>query len=122
MPRFVLLEHRWQGIHWDFMLEAGEVLRTWAIDGPVVPDADLPARALPDHRRVYLDYEGEVSANRGTVRRIDRGPYSVQIWEKGHVRVRLQGDQLVGEVEIRQDSRLESDGGGSWIFRLGKVD
>ncbi len=32
MPRFVVLEHTWNGVHWDFMLEAGEVLRTWAID------------------------------------------------------------------------------------------
>ena len=54
MPRFVLLEHVWNGVHWDFMLEAGDVLRTWAIDQPIVagpgpagsgtagPSADLP--------------------------------------------------------------------------------
>ena len=46
MPRFVLLEHVWNGVHWDFMLEAGEVLRTWAIDAPVIAGRDLPARAL----------------------------------------------------------------------------
>ena len=46
MPRFVLLEHVWNGVHWDFMLEAGEVLRTWAIDAPIVAGQDLPARAL----------------------------------------------------------------------------
>ncbi len=60
MPRFVLLEHRWEGIHWDLMLERGGVLCTWAIDAPVVPEADLPARALPDHRRIYLEFQGDL--------------------------------------------------------------
>ena len=46
MPRFVLLEHVWNGVHWDLMLEHGDVLRTWAIDSPIVAGIDLPARAL----------------------------------------------------------------------------
>jgi len=121
MPRFVLLEHCWNGVHWDLMLETGEVLRTWAIDAPVVAGADLPARALAHHRRVYLDYEGDVSGNRGTVRRIDEGVYTAEVWEEGRVRVRLEGAQLVGAVELRQVG-LRSDGGSSWIFRLGNLD
>ena len=44
--RFVLLEHRRDGVHYDLMLETepGGPLRTWAIDGPVVAGKDLPAR------------------------------------------------------------------------------
>jgi DNA polymerase Ligase (LigD) len=121
MPRFVLLEHRWDGVHWDFMLEHGEVLRTWAIDVPVVAGEDLPARALPDHRRLYLDYEGEVARDRGTVRRLDAGPYRPLVWTDDLVRVRLQGSQLVGEVGLRQVG-AKSVGASSWIFRLGNFD
>jgi DNA polymerase Ligase (LigD) len=121
MPRFVLLEHRWNGIHWDFMLEHVEVLRTWAIEAPVVAHADLPARALPDHRRLYLEYEGEIPGNRGTVRRVAEGSYTALIWEEDRVRVRLQGPQLVGDVEIRQVVPA-SDGEPSWVFRMGNVD
>jgi hypothetical protein len=121
MPRFVLLEHRWDGVHWDFMLEHGEFLRTWAIDAPVVADVDLPARALPDHRRIYLAYQGEVSGDRGTVSRVDEGDFTALIWEEGLVRVRLQGTQLVGEAEIRQVAP-GSDGVPTWIFRMGNVD
>ncbi len=44
MPRFVLLEHAWNGVHWDFMLEAGESLRTWAIDAPIVAGRTLGPR------------------------------------------------------------------------------
>jgi hypothetical protein len=121
MPRFVLLEHRWDGVHWDFMLEAGDALRTWAIDAPVVADTDLPARERPDHRRVYLEYEGEVSGNRGTVHRIDEGTYMALIWDEEHVRIRLQGAQLVGLVDIRQVG-VASDGVPSWVFRMGNLD
>ena len=121
MPRFVLLEHRWDGVHWDLMLECGDVLRTWAIDAPVVAGVDLPARALPDHRCAYLEYEGEVSGDRGTVRRIDEGTYTAEVWEEGWVRVRFEGAQLVGEAELRQVG-LGSDGGVSWSFRLGNLD
>jgi hypothetical protein len=117
--RFVLLEHRWEGVHWDFMLERGDALRTWAIDEPVVAGVDLPARALPDHRKVYLEYEGEVSGNRGTVRRVDEGVYTAFIWEEDRVVVRLEGAQLVGGVAICQ---VWSADGVSWKFRLGNLD
>ncbi len=101
MPRFVLLEHVWNGVHWDFMLEDGDVLRTWAIDAPIVAGQDLPARALADHRRIYLEYEGEISGNRGCVRRVDAGTYRTLVWSADRVRVELAGSQLVGEVDLR---------------------
>jgi hypothetical protein len=121
MPRFVLLEHAWNGVHWDFMLEYADTLRAWAIDEPIVAGRDLPARALPDHRRFYLDYEGEISSNRGQVRRLDTGTYRVLEWSSGHVRVELAGSQLVGEVELRE-SGLESGSTACWIFRMGNLD
>jgi DNA polymerase Ligase (LigD) len=121
MPRFVLLEHVWNGVHWDFMLETGEVLRTWAIDSPVVQDQDLPARLLLDHRRAYLDYEGEVSGRRGCVKRVDEGIYRALEWTEDRIRVDVAGRQLSGEVELR---RVPADSGeaGSWIFHIGKRD
>ena len=100
MPRFVLLEHQWNGLHWDFMLEYGGTLRTWAIDASVTAGQDLAARELPDHRSIYLDYEGEISGNRGTVRKIDAGSYEPLVWSDSLVRVRMEGIQLVGEVEL----------------------
>jgi DNA polymerase Ligase (LigD) len=121
MPRFVLLEHVWGGTHWDFMLESGDLLRTWAIDAPVVAGQDLPARALGDHRPIYLEYEGPVSGNRGMVRRIDSGAYTAIVWTAEHVRVRVAGCQLVGVVELRS-SGPESRKPASWIFRIGNLD
>lgn len=121
--RFVLLEHRWNGVHWDFMLESESALRTWALDDPIAPGKTLPARALDDHRLLYLDYEGPISGGRGSVRRIDEGTYTVDEWSADRVRVRVSGGQLVGEVLLWK-LPLDSSGPGrtNWKFRLGNAD
>jgi hypothetical protein len=121
MPRFVLLEHRWNGVHWDLMLEAtdGRTLHTWAIDAPVVSGVDLPARRLPDHRVAYLEYEGAVSGGRGSVRRVDAGEYERVEWTAERVQVRLVGAQLVGLAVLRAVSTGDASG---WVFRLGNFD
>jgi hypothetical protein len=37
--------------------------------------ASLPLERLGDHRPLYLEYEGEISGGRGTVRRLARGQF-----------------------------------------------
>jgi DNA polymerase Ligase (LigD) len=123
MPRFVVLEHQWNGIHCDFMLEDGEHLRTWAIDSPeLVAGKQLPARELERHRLVYLDYEGPVSGERGVVRRLDQGRYEIQFWSEDLVRVTLDGSQLVGDVELKRVASEVSIDVAPWVFRLGNFD
>jgi hypothetical protein len=132
MPRFVLLEHHWNGVHWDLMLDAGDALRTWAIDAPIVRGVALPARALGDHRRAYLDYEGPVSGDRGWVRRVDSGVYEPRLWTAERVEAELSGAQLVGRVELcRVGAGLPESGPAvesgpesarAWTFRLGNFD
>lgn len=75
MPRFVILEHDHPVLHWDLMLEAAGVLQTWRLAESPSPDRPTAATALGDHRIAYLDYEGPVSGNRGTVRRWDTGTF-----------------------------------------------
>ena len=115
--RFAILEHRWEGIHWDFLVEDGPTLRTWAVNAPIVEGVDLPALELPQHRRAYLDYEGEVSGGRGTVRRRDEGTCEVVEWGEGRVRLTVRGGQLVGSVELW----CVEEGRPDWRFRLGKL-
>jgi hypothetical protein len=101
MPRFVLLYHDCppdyaRPSHWDFMLESGDVLRTWALEE--LPPAWEPARArtvdcyphcaelgadidtaaleLGEHRRHYLEFEGMLSVARGRVIRVASGTYA----------------------------------------------
>ena len=58
MPRFVILEHDHPERHWDLMLEANGVLRTWRLHA--APELGNTVVATPsfDHRLAYLDYEG----------------------------------------------------------------
>lgn len=77
MPRFVLLTHDHPTWHWDFMLEHEGHLRTWRLDSDPQSPGLIRITQLPDHRLIYLDYEGPVSQQRGTVQRWDRGEYQV---------------------------------------------
>ena len=65
VPRFVILEHDHPTLHWDFLLEDGEVLRAWRLLAEPGPGAAVAAEPNFDHRRLYLDYEGPVSGGRG---------------------------------------------------------
>ncbi len=71
--RFVLLEHDHPVRHWDFLIEDGSGLASWRLSEFPAPENRVPATALPVHRRLYLDYEGPVSGNRGMVTRRDAG-------------------------------------------------
>jgi hypothetical protein len=82
--RYVVLRHETppgasRPSHWDLMFEVDPTaaLRTWAIELPPDSATAQAARALPDHRREYLTYEGPVSGNRGSVARWDEGTYEM---------------------------------------------
>ena len=93
--QFVILRHELpstsaRGSHWDLMLENQGVLLTWEL--PNLPPGPLPAsfeqlgiRRLPDHRIDYLEYEGPVSNDRGTVQRVDSGEYQLTSGELGEL-------------------------------------
>src|SRR6185436_5473214 len=78
--RWVVLHHT--GVdepHFDLMYEQqpGSTLTTWRL--PEWPPAQyVPATPLAEHRRDYLDYEGPVSNNRGSVRRVADGTCRVE--------------------------------------------
>src|SRR5262245_27127167 len=98
MPRYVILEHDHPVLHWDFMLEAGDVLRTWRLPSPPQSGQVMPAVASIDHRPLYLDYEGPVSGHRGTVTRWDGGRFTWHADEPNRVVVELSGERLQGTV------------------------
>jgi hypothetical protein len=112
MPRYVLLEHDYPVLHWDFMLEAGDVLRTWRLAMSPQPGSCIPAEPLADHRRQYLEYEGPVSGGRGHVTRWDAGSFTWQADEPGRVAVTLEGERLRGSAVLSRDAA----GGWSWAF------
>lgn len=112
MPRFVVLEHRWKGTHWDFMLESGGVLRTWALQASPESDGPILAKPLADHRLRYLDYEGPIDGDRGSVVAWDRGTYEVLAEKPLKLVLRLAGSRLGGKVEL-----IGERGRENWTYR-----
>jgi hypothetical protein len=105
MARFVILRHDSpRGLHWDFMLERAGVLCTWALCAEPGTANVIAADELADHRLPYLDYQGPVSGDRGTVARWDQGEYETLAWGEGVVRVTLRGEKLRGTAELSKDS------------------
>jgi len=76
--RFVILEHDHPFLHWDLLMQQGEMLAAWRLLIPVATAVWIAAEPLPDHRLMYLDYEGPLSNNRGVVTRVASGEFSVR--------------------------------------------
>ncbi len=114
--RFVVQHHVIStGCHWDLMLETGDSLATWQLPVPpkVVAASPATARRIEDHRKLYLDYEGPVSGNRGHVSIADAGTFCLLIETDDLWRVDLAGRILRGRYELARDAH-SPDG---WVFR-----
>jgi DNA polymerase Ligase (LigD) len=100
MPaRFVILHHTGYGCeHWDLMIEHNDALLTWQLLTEPTGPASLPIRAsrLDDHRMHYLEYEGPVSQDRGTVRRIDAGTAKIEEITSSVCRFQADGSLISG--------------------------
>jgi bifunctional non-homologous end joining protein LigD len=101
-PIFVVQRHDARRLHYDFRLERGGVLASWAVPKgiPLEPGARRLAVHVEDHPLDYADFEGEIPAGQygaGTVEIWDRGTYEL-LEEKhdGGLTVRLDGKRLRG--------------------------
>ena len=120
MPRFVVLYHETpagypRGTHYDLMLEQGEVLRTWALDALPAAGQTVLAERLPDHRTAYLEFEGAIAGNRGSVSRYDSGEYEVAEEIATRLVVRLRGVKLPGTITLAAD---DEDASHRWRVSL----
>jgi hypothetical protein len=109
MPRFVILEHDWPIRHWDLLLEDGDVLLAWRLLAEPAAGTTVPAERNADHRKLYLDYEGPVSGNRGTVTRWDAGEFEWVTRAEGEWMVRAEGERICGEIRLARDAVVFSE-------------
>jgi hypothetical protein len=119
MPRFALLRHAQPqdspcAVHWDLFLEDGDTLLTWALAELPAARRTIAAQALPNHRLAYLDYQGPVSGNRGTVTRTDAGSFAWQQRSVNEIVVQLEGQRLQGQASLVRVTAETRD----WHFRL----
>ncbi|HYF15852.1 MAG TPA: hypothetical protein VD971_12355 [Phycisphaerales bacterium] len=106
------------GWHFDWMLERpGEpwrgLLTFRTRERPDGGGATLHATRLGDHRRAYLEYEGEVSGGRGRVTRVAAGVVEALEERPDGVRVVVRfGGARAGWMGAPGRTRAER-----WVFR-----
>lgn len=110
MPRFAILDHDWPHPHRDLFLERDGVLKAWRLPAAFDPSSPIPATATADHRLAYLDSEGPVSGDRGSVSRWDGGGLEWELHSADEIVVRLGGIHLCGRFRLARVS------GNEWVM------
>lgn len=101
MARFALLEHTQRlHRHWDLLLTPpggrGQSLWSFQIHHEPPWRGVRELLRLPDHRPIYLQYEGPIQGSRGHVRRVDSGPIRFHRCSEDRLHVWLGGRSLRG--------------------------
>jgi len=125
LPLFVVQEHHATRLHWDFRLELGGVLKSWAIPKgpPEEPGIKRLAVMVEDHPLDYAQFEGEIPAGQygaGSVALWDHGTWEPQgedpperQLEQGALKFRLYGRRLQGGYAL---VRLYKAGDSAWLL------
>jgi len=100
-PRFVVQLHDATTLHFDLRLQAGEILRSWAVPkGPSLdPGVRRLAVAVEDHTLAAGEFEGvheDQPRGSGAVIIWDEGTAEIVRDEPGHVSFVLRGRKLSG--------------------------
>ncbi len=103
--RFLVQEHHARQLHWDFRLELGGVLKSWAV--PKGPPTELGVKRLAveveDHPLSYFGYEGTIPKGEygaGIVKVWDKGFYVLELREPRKYHVLLKGRKLKGDYRL----------------------
>jgi bifunctional non-homologous end joining protein LigD len=118
--RYCVQKHAASHLHYDFRLEIGGTLKSWAVPKgiPVEPGVRRLASATEDHPLDYLTFEGVIPEGQyggGTVMVWDIGTYEIvegNYW-KGNLQISLKGKKLKGQWSLRRD---RSKGETAWIL------
>jgi bifunctional non-homologous end joining protein LigD len=126
--RFVVHEHGSKRHHYDFRLEIGGVLRSWAVPkGPSMDPADKRlAVMVPDHPLEYIDFEAVIPDGQygaGPVVVWDSGafvPLETDNPERslanGKLSFELKGQKLKGAFALAHMKGLPKSTGKEWLL------
>ena len=109
-PIFVVQLHHASHRHYDFRLQVGNVLKSWAVPkGPSFdPSVKRMAVEVEDHPLAYAGFEGDIPKGQyggGHVARFDHGTWSSEgdvaaQLAKGHLRFTLHGHRMKGDWHL----------------------
>jgi DNA ligase D-like protein (predicted 3'-phosphoesterase) len=105
--RFVLQQHAARTLHYDFRLQVGRVLKSWAVPKGLSTDPKVKRLAVQvdDHALSHADYEGPnvVICDRGTWRPLTKGSVKRAL-DEGHLSFWLEGEKLRGGWTLQRTS------------------
>ncbi len=132
--RFVVQRHHASHLHYDFRLELGGVLKSWAVPkGPSLDPKDKRlAMMVEDHPVSYIDFEGDIPEGNygaGHVTVWDKGKFfpvdkdhkiltekqALSALHKGELKFSLKGKKLKGEfvlIHLKSDTNNQN----SWLL------
>lgn len=129
--RFVIQKHDASSLHYDFRLEIGGVLKSWAVPKGPSTDPSEKRLAIPteDHPVDYIDFEGVIPEDEyggGTVLVWDTGVYENETTDddgeeippedavdRGHISVVLNGEKVSGGYAL---TRTGSGDDSRWLL------
>ena len=131
--RFVVQRHEASRLHYDFRLELGGVLKSWAVPkGPSLDPKDKRlAMMVEDHPSDYIDFEGRIPEGNygaGTVIVWDKGSFvpvdkdhneisekqALKGVEDGELKFSIKGKKIKGEFVLVQLKKAEK--GNAWLL------
>lgn len=124
---FVVQKHQASHLHYDFRLEWGGVLLSWAVPkGPSLdPGVKRLAMAVEDHPVEYGKFEGVIPEGEyggGTVMVWDYGTWTPEVdvdagLKSGELKFTVQGKKLTGSwVLVRTGGRFARGGRSPWLL------
>lgn len=120
MLQYVVLRHEnIDDPHFDLMYEtsAGSMLQTWRLEQWPIFDAQEATR-IRDHRRAYLEFQGDIGDGRGAVVRVDEGTCEIQ---------QADADQIIVTLHAPESALLTFEpadraaNASRWIVRLARI-
>jgi DNA ligase D-like protein (predicted polymerase)/DNA ligase D-like protein (predicted 3'-phosphoesterase) len=129
---FVVQKHAARRLHYDFRLELGGVLKSWAVPkGPSLdPSVKRMAVEVEDHPLEYAEFEGDIPPGQygaGNVIVWDRGEWipngdPASGLRKGKLEFELRGSKLAGRWALVRLRQRDTERQPSWLLIKGRDD